>query len=1286
MVSGGRLSLWLAFLLLNTLAAGTAWDEEDAGGSGGAASSSDNHASPPATSQQPGRHFTQAEIAQHMALAWDEEISVSLQFVNETPMPLEALLPETPPPCDIPLPFAVQLRHSQDDFVATSTSSLSGETGGTDINIVVGDSSREAQPCPLPRGGPLAQGETDGVLPPQDEVCGEPVQDEVRGELANPVSTSENWLEAIRDTRNLRALNTAVSKPVEEVDEEVTEEQSSTPWWIAIQDTRGINELRRQRRDAALETPPTCARDPTSLMTTTRRKPVQDWDGWMAEVTSDEEPGVTQRGHKWRVGRDRWHRPDGSIIVRQRDRLQAEMEAGKMDTSSSSSSSWSAPASSASPSTSVHHAAQVHQQGRGLELGTIDEEQLAGDGEHHMQEEADDLPLQPTSYYSSISAIPQRDLGDLSTTASDSACSSAPGTTNSSSSSHSVGFWKDGVWHARPRTMAEQKSHNGGQGAQRTLRRQQRVEQWKAGLWKPAWLVQYGRDRLARETANHVSPSAATPPQEQRGAPEQSPLAPSWQEHEVSTPGGLANTDPWTTASGTWEPQSHQQEHGDARWFADSWWNWSQQGWWWTASSTTTTAPPRSSSSMSSSATSLTRSSSTTSSTSTSWWTTSTTSLSSSSSPTTTWSSSLSLTSTARTTSGSATSLTRSSSTSSSTLSSRPTTSNTLSPTSSTTTWSLGEEVVPNAGLFPEVRDVPHQGEPEEEDEDVNMMQMTNSERASLQEAGVPEHVLQRIEAFLESLQAHQDAERGGEARWALARMIRRADEGLEAVENLIRILTRRLRIQGYLPVQRLPLSPTAQNCLFAWAGQLTTALLHTLEHHLMEPLQNTERSSSPQFLPESPSSTSVRVSVAVASSSGDDATESAPASGDTASEPASSSTNTSSHAQTNRSRSPRREASVGRSGCPNSSALSTPALPSWLQHLDPALLDGALQGIWREPEDAEHAMSTTSLASSSSSTTTMCWMSGNWWPTTWTSTTWTSTTSTTSSSSLVLPGDVVRDVVNLQLILAADSDRVEVLQRLLNQQRQLLHQLRLVGEALEEATTWLPVPSASHSFNGAAMAGLIAQAVQQEASFGSGPSSSTVPGVADTPTFLLMPNLPLTPQEIRNQFPTSTTDAQIVSYRRRLWRVHAGNVLNVSTPSTLEPDLVDPRPLYILQRDESVAVANLPSGPRPGMSRITRSGAYHRRRGRGPRRPPLLRERPPHRVHATADRSDGVDAAPVSPGARSRRDGVDEAPVSPGARSRSRDDSWGSDGSCDVGEQSEGEADRGHTCEGPQE
>ena len=69
-----------------------------------------------------------------------------------------------------------------------------------------------------------------------------------------------------------------------------------------------------------------------------------------------------------------------------------------------------------------------------------------------------------------------------------------------------VGFWRHGQWIGRPRTPAELRAHRGGGGGeQRSQRKQQRMNDYMSGRWKPAWLVSYIQEKAQREAQASTS-------------------------------------------------------------------------------------------------------------------------------------------------------------------------------------------------------------------------------------------------------------------------------------------------------------------------------------------------------------------------------------------------------------------------------------------------------------------------------------------------------------------------------------------------------------------------------------------------------------------------------------------------------------------------------------------------------------------------------------------------------------------------------------------------------------
>ncbi|CAE7621059.1 unnamed protein product [Symbiodinium sp. CCMP2592] len=118
-------------------------------------------------------------------------------------------------------------------------------------------------------------------------------------------------------------------------------------------------------------------------------------------------------------------------------------------------------------------------------------------------------------------------------------------------------------------------------------------------------------------------------------------------------------------------------------------------------------------------------------------------------------------------------------------------------------------------------------------DDEVNMMQLTNSERALLQESGVPAGAIARMETMLETMDRQQQEGRGAEGRWALGCFLDRATDGLEAMERAMGILQRRLLPRGYLPLRRVPRQEMMRWNLFQWARNQRVILEETLGRHL---------------------------------------------------------------------------------------------------------------------------------------------------------------------------------------------------------------------------------------------------------------------------------------------------------------------------------------------------------------------------------------------------------------------------------------------------------------------
>ena len=152
--------------------------------------------------------------------------------------------------------------------------------------------------------------------------------------------------------------------------------------------------------------------------------------------------------------------------------------------------------------------------------------------------------------------------------------------------------------------------------------------------------------------------------------------------------------------------------------------------------------------------------------------------------------------------------------------------------TSSTTT--VGPEQLPNYGLFPQVRParIPLDGD------ETGLMRVTSAEVAMLQESGAGREHIRRVVDLLETLDAEQLRGSGPEARWSLARLLQRVVEAQEVIDTTVRVLNRRLRPRGVLPVQRVPRSETERWRRFMWGRQFSGLFRDSLENSMMTPLQ----------------------------------------------------------------------------------------------------------------------------------------------------------------------------------------------------------------------------------------------------------------------------------------------------------------------------------------------------------------------------------------------------------------------------------------------------------------
>ncbi|CAE7219725.1 unnamed protein product [Symbiodinium microadriaticum] len=942
-------------------------------------------------SSSPSTTWTYEDYAAHMANAWDEEISLALQEDE-----LDTAIPEiTPEATHVPTTVLWSVQSTltweaqQESTSRPSSSSASPWTPSPSTTVAVVDIDHVNE-------NPLEQ----------DNINVNPLEQNnmVHNVVAAPVV---DWWEAIKDRRNIRGRSTHNMQPVTSCTDvpAYARDPSSLLGPTASSGRPAYNNLPLDGGVSSSSSSASGHDDPWLAWTSSDGSGVNLSDG-------DSEPGVIQRFGKWRVGRDRWHRPDGSLINRGRQNL---------DTSEVAASAT-------------------------LELPTIAEEEngLAVSGVHlHSGEPVVTVSTAAGEMFHVRSSQPNQEAcSDAnSTTASN-------GTGTSSSASSAVGFWQHGVWVARPRTAQEQRAHIGGRGQQRTQRKQQRVRDWQNGLWKPAWLVQYARDR-DRRLRDH--------------------------EHATTVPEPGVETTASTQADDDWIQDP-----------VTGWWSRSALG--------------------------------------------------------------LDLL-----------------------LHYRYTVAYNYVDNVDTVFFAFYVQYVrykvfyyrdkvvlllhvlyerhfqyrmfdyfnhymPRHKLLPyldtyggdthlpwllaqhsfigQFRTAP---EEEDESEVASMMQLTPAERTRLAEDGVPVNIIDRLEAYFESLQRQQDADRGPEGRWAMSRVHQRMQDGMEALDTLFEIVGRRLVPRGYWPIQRLPSSATVRTSMYQWAQNLGRMVVDLVEAHLQTPLQADELAATSQFLrdhppPESVSDASASIVLGAPDSSlpGPDHAAGAPihgaagsathstvghlASSSSSSGPSTSSRDRSRSPTVRVERGPANEVSDTGGGIGQifpdfdgsqvgneSSTFFSPECYHWLTSEMRPVLEGELRGVWAEPAtgsaDVQPASSTTS-----STTTTIVEEDF--------------TSVVLVQSHLVLKGDSILDedvlfhtYVDLHgdmfeylhdnwpsslessvsaLAHGGQIDIIDFVRRLLDRQRKLRREEQLLGEALEEAITWLPHPQQALPLNAA--------------------------------------------------------------------------------------------------------------------------------------------------------------------------------------------------------------------------
>ncbi|CAE7208035.1 unnamed protein product [Symbiodinium sp. CCMP2592] len=580
----------------------------------------------------------------------------------------------------------------------------------------------------------------------------------------------------------------------------------------------------------------------------------------------------------------------------------------------------------------------------------------------------------------------------------------------------------------------------------------------------------------------------------------------------------------------------------------------------------------------------------------------------------------------------------------------------TCGTTTSTTTASPGGEVtdeddeeemstpLPNAGLFPEVRPATVSlltGRPLPEFEETMLMQLTGAERRRLEERGVPANMVQRVENLFQILDRMQEQDQGPEGRWALGCLRHRLIDGMEALEALYEVITRRLVPRGFLPIRRVPREEQQRWRLFNWIQNYVELFTTTLERHLSVRLQPADTEGTPSMPASSPEQVSLPSSEGARSSRGTEA----------------ASSSTSGRRSSSRRRASRRRDRRTRSRSPTGTSVHVPSMNSewaansqgelvWVPPRSPThgpfgppppmpvnLPTDELQGIWREPveassshsdtmhdEDPENSAggigafplddagiapaedissttstSTTSWSSTSASSTMTTFSSWSWsaslnpmifsgWGMFGMMESWddlqnlsvltSSSTTTTSSSSLGItwPSDVVRDVVNVNLIHGGSVDVVELVRRLLVHLRRGRHRQRLLEDAIEEALNWIQIPLPAVPLNAATYEQAIWSTILHQAEFGSGPTTTSMNTTVSAPSALLTPGFPMSVEAMLAMFP-GTAPNTIVGYRRRAWRVHSRRLYveqALAAPEGNWPS-ENNETLYLVQQDETM-------------------------------------------------------------------------------------------------------------------
>ncbi|CAE7253664.1 unnamed protein product [Symbiodinium sp. CCMP2592] len=556
------------------------------------------------------------------------------------------------------------------------------------------------------------------------------------------------------------------------------------------------------------------------------------------------------------------------------------------------------------------------------------------------------------------------------------------------------------------------------------------------------------------------------------------------------------------------------------------------------------------------------------------------------------------------------------------------------------------------------------------ETEDVTFMQLSGSERASLQEAGLREVQMQRLEALMECLDEFQERGLGPESRWGLRCALRRCDGLSELLDRLLGILERRMRVRGFWPVSRVPATDRDCERWWTWARQFSQVVQEAVQGQLQTPLGPPDldehlRSHESEGGIESAAGMGWLGRSGGAASSTDRPVIVIPYMRRRRDAPASPA-----RASRSVSRSPRRnpansEINEDMSGHDSARSASVdleassdgepysmdsshaldehgvlvevppqtgpgPFGPPPPQPVNHPLAPTELMGIWREPEE-EPGPSTTTLTSITGETLALSSTStfgdaeadglelmqesfvlepGDQW-----------TLTSTSTSTQVMPADIVRNATNNALALCTRADTLELLRRLLRRCRHMQHCSRLLLDAVEEALQWVELPESALPLNAGIADRVVWGEVSRQVAHGSSATPDRPTHWVTDPSVVLQPGLPRDVDELRSALP-GIPDHVAAGYRRRAWRLHIHELyraLGRDSPRGNWPAEED-RDLFLVQQSLEQEVDNWPaSATRPSLSSVTIAG---RRRGRLPRPVPT---RMPTQVNPLLEMVDGV-------------------------------------------------------------